>query len=516
MMFNIRDFNPAADGRSNDAAAIQAAADACHEAGGGTIRIPAGRYVTSSVRLYSNTTVRIEAGAELLLCPEEECYGKLRGKYDEPYTRDAAVLLELPEGTELNYLKGMFLGGRRGHTDNLFYARNAENIVIEGDGALNGQWQKFFETEPDSSHLEQPRWNRSEDGIKFTPKTFRPQFIYMQDCRNIRIRDLNLLDCPFFNIRITDSENIRCENLNILAEQRCLNTDGINLAGCRNCFIHGCRIVTGDDCIAISSGEMPPRKYSAENIVVSDCIGTTHTNFFRIFIGLDVNVCLEEGIGSTKAIEAANSQYVRNIRISNCILEEDGCLANVMAVYGQIENLQMENITVRLKGKAPVLFFAIQKEGRIRGVTVDGIRGTAKGAITVLGTDPDSISNLVFRNCCFRVEPTSKLFGSGMPDPLAQYWMSHIGPCNIWMRHATDVRLLDCEVEWGEADIDDIFEIADPARRPEMYNKVWREDMGPFDTWPCIDAFDIDGLEIRNFRGEGFGGGEAVRKRYVK
>ncbi|MBQ4322048.1 MAG: hypothetical protein IJC35_07390, partial [Oscillospiraceae bacterium] len=78
---------------------------------------------------------------------------------------------------------------------------------------------------------------------------------------------------------------------------------------------------------------------------------------------------------------------------------------------------------------------------------------------------------------------------------------------------ATDVRFQNCEVEWGKADIDDIFEIADASKRPEMYNEVWREDMGPFDTWPCIDAYDVDGLDVRDFRGEGFRGCEAVRRR---
>lgn len=53
------------------------------------------------------------------------------------------------------------------------------------------------------------------------------------------------------------------ENLNNLMEKRCQKTDGIHLSGCRHCFITGY-------CIAISSGEMPPRKYSAEDIIVSD------------------------------------------------------------------------------------------------------------------------------------------------------------------------------------------------------------------------------------------------------
>lgn len=42
MTYNIRDFGAVGDGRANDAPAIQRAIDACSEAGGGTVLVPAG------------------------------------------------------------------------------------------------------------------------------------------------------------------------------------------------------------------------------------------------------------------------------------------------------------------------------------------------------------------------------------------------------------------------------------------------------------------------------------------
>ena len=38
---------------------IQNALDACREAGGGEVIVPAGRYLTGSIRLYDNTITRI-------------------------------------------------------------------------------------------------------------------------------------------------------------------------------------------------------------------------------------------------------------------------------------------------------------------------------------------------------------------------------------------------------------------------------------------------------------------------
>ena len=51
--YDAKEFGAAGDGRTDDTAAIQAALDAAHAAGGGTVRIPAGTYVTRTLTLYS-------------------------------------------------------------------------------------------------------------------------------------------------------------------------------------------------------------------------------------------------------------------------------------------------------------------------------------------------------------------------------------------------------------------------------------------------------------------------------
>ena len=114
-------------------------------------------------------------------------------------------------------------------------------------------------------------------------------------------------------------------------------------------------------------------------------------------------------------------------------------------------------------------------------------------------------------NCKFLIEPVSKLFGNGLPAPLIQYWISDLAPYNIYLRHAKNLTFSDCELTWGKADIEDIWEIGDEKKRPAEYNAVWREEMNPSDRWPCIDAFDIKGLSLHNFQGTGFGGESPFR-----
>ncbi|MFC4075868.1 right-handed parallel beta-helix repeat-containing protein [Salinithrix halophila] len=62
--FDVTDFGAVADGKSDDAPAIQRALDAARDAGGGTVAVPGGTYaVYQTLRIYSLTTMVLEKNA---------------------------------------------------------------------------------------------------------------------------------------------------------------------------------------------------------------------------------------------------------------------------------------------------------------------------------------------------------------------------------------------------------------------------------------------------------------------
>src|SRR6185369_8174334 len=63
---NLKTLGAVADGKTPCTGMLQKALDACKQAGGGEVIVPAGDYLIGSVVMASNTTLRLEKGATLI------------------------------------------------------------------------------------------------------------------------------------------------------------------------------------------------------------------------------------------------------------------------------------------------------------------------------------------------------------------------------------------------------------------------------------------------------------------
>jgi polygalacturonase len=73
--FDVRELGAKGDGTTDDTAAIQKALDAC-KGTGGTVKFPAGNYLTGPLSLRTKTTVFLDAGATILASTNQAIYLK--------------------------------------------------------------------------------------------------------------------------------------------------------------------------------------------------------------------------------------------------------------------------------------------------------------------------------------------------------------------------------------------------------------------------------------------------------
>lgn len=269
-IFNVRDFGARADGKTNDAAAIQKAIDAAARAGGGIVHLPPGDYLSGTLVLKNNVTLRLAPGATI--------WGsRAMADYDPPH---------------------------------LIYAREAENIAIEG-GAINGNGEAFWDAD-------------------FKPRERRPSpLIELVRCREVRIRDIAIRNAPGWTIHPLECDRVWIRGISIINNLRGPNTDGIDPDSSRNVFISDCYIEAGDDCIVLkTTGRLSQTPPPCENVSVNNCtlvsddaalkLGTESLGDFR---HIAFSNCVIRGTRVGLAIYAKDGGLFEAVSFSNILID---------------------------------------------------------------------------------------------------------------------------------------------------------------------------------------------------
>ena len=232
---------------AGDGASIQKAIDEVSAQGGGRVVVPAGEYRSPSLRLKSNVELHLAKGALLRGGTRSEDY------FDFP----TDVCAVRPEKSGRVFI----------------YAWDAENIAITGEGIIDGRAKEFF--------------SRTESEWNFTwpkPEAPRPRMVQFVRCRNIRLEGVTFEDSPGWTMLIRLCENLTVDNVFVNADHRVINSDGIDLDGCRHVKIRNSRINTGDDCIIVRAMREAgsDERIVCEDIEVTDCHLDSACQAFRM------------------------------------------------------------------------------------------------------------------------------------------------------------------------------------------------------------------------------------------
>ncbi|MBI4874906.1 MAG: ThuA domain-containing protein [Acidobacteria bacterium] len=345
--FNVTAHGAKGDGRAMDGPAIQKAIDACARSGGGTVCFPAGNFLSGTLVLKSNVTLHLSAGATLWGSRRIEDYDPLH----------------------------------------LIYARNAENIAIEGDGTINGNGDAYWERD-------------------FKAKEKRPSpLIRLVGCRNVHIRNVRIRNTPGWGIHPWECDGVYIRGISMITDMRGPNTDGIDPDSSRNVFISDSRIETGDDAICLKTSNHAPSSpvRACENVTVTNCVLTSDDSAIKLgtgsygdFRNCTFSNCVITGTHYGIAMYIKDGARVEGIGFSNIAIDTS------VALFNQRTN------STRQWTEYPIFLDLEQRSeesplSRIRDVSFSDIRIQTKGRVLVGGLPERPVENLSFRNLVMRV-----------------------------------------------------------------------------------------------------------------
>jgi polygalacturonase len=387
----VSDFGAQSGGVFDNTLAFKKAIQDCSKNGGGKVLIPAGKYFTGPIHLEDNVNLHLEEGAEILFSTNSSDYPIVHTSW---------------EGTELmNYSP-------------LIYAYQKTNVAVTGKGILNGQannenWWRWCSKKEYGWKEGKPNQNdplnrlrliaMAEEGVPVSERVFgeghylRPNFIEFFDCKNVLLKDVKIVDAPFWVVHPIKSSNVIIDGITV--ESHGPNNDGCDPEYSKNVIIKNCTFNTGDDCIAIKSGRDADGRRVAmksENIIVQNC--KMIDGHGGVVIGSEIsggvrNVFVENCTMDSPNLERAiriktNSNrgglienvYVRNLEIGQ-VKEAVLKLNMFYEVYGakpgvfipQIQNIFLENITVKDGGMFGILAKGY-KESPIKNVTLKNVK----------------------------------------------------------------------------------------------------------------------------------------------
>jgi polygalacturonase len=312
-MLNVRDFGDIENWSDSIVSpAINAAIDYAAERGGGTIYFPPGIYRSYSIRLKSNVHLYLDAGAEIRAAFPGKDVG-----YD------------LAEENIHNMYQDF---GHSHWKNSLIWGIGLENITISGFGKINGEGL-----------------TREESRLPGVGN----KAISLKLCKNVVIKDITMINCGHFALLATGVDNLTLHNLKVDT-----NRDGFDIDACRNVRISDCTVNSPwDDAIVLKSSFALGYFRDTENVTITNCFVS----------GYDKGSVID-GSFQREEPQAPDQGYVtgrikfgtessggfRNITISNCVFERCRGLALETVDGGFLEDIVINNITMRDIVNAPI------------------------------------------------------------------------------------------------------------------------------------------------------------------
>jgi polygalacturonase len=423
---DIRNFGAKGDGRTLNTDAIAKAIAQMHKAGGGTVVIPEGLWVTGPIELKSNVRLHTKRGAVVMFTDDFDRYPLVKTYY---------------EGQE----------GWRNMSP--LYACDATNIAITGEGIFDGngnawrpvkksnvtsyQWREFVESGGQLSSdgavwyptqralygsqvRSEPR-SRSMEQAMAIKEYLRPVLLNFIRCKTVMIEGPIFRNSPAWCLHPLLCENLTIRNVMVENESWAANGDAIDVESCRNVIITDCSFDAGDDGICMKSGkdeEGRNRGVPTENVIVSGCkvynghggfvVGSEMSGGVRNvfvkdcqFIGTDNGLRFKSTRGRGGVVENIHIQNVLMANIKSDAILYDlyyggrrvdaDSLVKVSEITPSFRNIYMKDIVC--KGARRAAIFQGLPEMKLKNIRLENAVIESDSGVDVVDAE-----NILFKN----------------------------------------------------------------------------------------------------------------------
>ena len=322
-VFNIKEFGAVAGGQTLNTIAIQKTIDAAAAAGGGKVIVPAGVFLSGTIRLKTGVELSLDKDAVLLGSTNLSDYQKNNRWY-------ALVL-----------------------------ADEQNDIAITGYGTIDGQGQQLAlnvkKLVQNGAVVDPLKLNRPDE-------RFRPQVLEIQNSHGVKIQHVTLKNSACWVETYDKCTDLLIDSITVLSTAY-WNNDGIDIVDCKNVKIRDCNINAADDGICLKSSD--PNS-ACENFDISNCkvrssasaikFGTASVGGFRN-IKID-NIAIHDTYRTALALEIVDGGAMENVTITNINAKNTGGAVFIRlgqrqgSKPGSIKNILIKNLNVEIpKGK---------------------------------------------------------------------------------------------------------------------------------------------------------------------
>lgn len=365
-----QDPDVARRGMSTNTRQIQHQLNTANGSSNGIVTIPPGTYWVTTLSIPSDTELHLSPGATLKAWP-----------YLEDYEMAPSHATGQADSRHDNVFQGY----------TLIRSRNTVRSAITGRGIIDGSGFAFWDipireyvaqggTQEElgvENHWEDdsPFWREREPRLS--------PLIEFVEASQVLLRDVEIRNAAGWTVHPIACDDVTIDNVTITNHFYGPNTDGIDINGCRDVTIRGCRVRCGDDAIILKASKEAGR--SCERIIISDCLLETHCA--AIGIGAEVTYPIRD-------VSVSNIVVGRALRMVQIELWDAGLVEHVV-----IQGMTGSNMT-DIPLERPV-YVDIQHHGRtdgnlgaVRDIQVRGVSAITRGRCLFTAADGATIAGL--------------------------------------------------------------------------------------------------------------------------